>query len=403
MTLKSHIRKLRLSGSAVALSLLLANSEAGAADFFKNPGQWFNDTGKAVNQTVINGGKAIEQGARDAGKAVEKGIGDAGHAIETGAHDAGHAIEKGVGDGGHAIENAAHDTGHFIEKHPWEVIGAAAFMFGGYYLIMYENYTLAISIGSKTIPLIQGGAWVGGTSIGLGGGTLAYAALTPSSGTEQYSKPQNGSGSTVIATRVDVPRTPSTAVAAPAWDRPVSSKAPTLSFAPYNHRTPADARFQYAFDVLRWVDSQKLAQNFDPKSYPDRLSPGEEKILDALKELSDVPDSKADALALEQAKRRDDLPRKLYWDACMDVIKLKDPATIAYNALKSIFKVVIEPTQVGDGTREARVHTAEELTDRLAPFLNKRFGIDKQPMVVIEPLVNGPELKKESMLLPRQP
>jgi hypothetical protein len=131
------------------------------------------------------------------------------------------------------------------------------------------------------------------------------------------------------------------------------------------------------------------------------LSPGEEKILDALKELSNIPDSKADELALKQAKDRADLPRKLYWDACMDIIKLKSPETIVKDALKSILKVVIEPTQVGDGTREARVRTSQILVERLAPFLDKRLG--KQPGVVVEKIENGPVLKKESQLLPDRP
>jgi len=85
----------------------------------------------------------------------------------------------------------------------------------------------------------------------------------------------------------------------------------------------------------------------------------------------------------------------------MDIIKLKTPNTIAKDALKSILKVVIQPTVVGDGTRQARLHASRLLVERLAPFLAKRFG--NPSGVVVEKIEAGPVLKKESLLLPPQP
>lgn len=73
-------RNLGTFATAFVVALALAGSPAEAANFFKQPGRWFKDSGRAIN-------------------------------------------------------NAAIHVGHEIEKHPVETIAIAGALVGGYYLI----------------------------------------------------------------------------------------------------------------------------------------------------------------------------------------------------------------------------------------------------------------------------
>jgi ElaB/YqjD/DUF883 family membrane-anchored ribosome-binding protein len=159
------------------------------AGFFEDVGRTINraaiDVGKTVEKAAGDTGKTIEKAAHDTGHTVEKAVGDTGktiekaahdtgHALEKGAHDAGHALEKAAQDTGNALEKAAHDTGHalegagqFIKDHPWETVIAVALITGGGYLIVYQGFTLSLTVQGVEVVKIACAATCG-TAVGSG-------------------------------------------------------------------------------------------------------------------------------------------------------------------------------------------------------------------------------------------
>ena len=343
------MKKLLLLGTTA--SFLGVVESACAANFFKNPGQWFSDTGGAINQGAIHLSKETE---------------------------------KTVAAGSHAIEDAAHRTGHFIEKHPWEVIGAATFLVGGYYLVGYEGYALTLKMGDAAIPLVHGGAAAGTASMGLGGGVLGYA----------FMQPVGVQPDSVTGAAMPKPHEPGQTSALPPANIG-ATPGPRLDLTPRVGNTPSGARLSYAVEVERWVEHEKLVERFDPADYMNQLSPGEQRILDALNELSAVSNSSSEELALAQQKERGDLPRKIYMDALKDIAT---SASVPDDAMKTILQAVLESTVTADGFRVERVQRTRELTQLLGGFLDKRFNLQRISPVPAKMPPSGPAIEGKPLM-----
>jgi hypothetical protein len=157
-------------------------------------------------------------------------------------------------------------------------------------------------------------------------------------------------------------------------------KEPVLDLSPVKGLSLVDRRLNYAIEVAAWIDSTDAINAFNPLDFPDRLSPAETKLLDAIQELAQVPDSAADAAAKEQLSERKKLGEKIYRDTVMDIVKLKPPHDILIERLKELLKATFQPTLVGDGQAAARDHSAKLLTEKLGRLLDKRFGLKELPI-----------------------
>lgn len=363
--------------------------EKGFGDAGKAIEKGAHDFGHSIETGVDDAGKAVEKGAHDGGHAVEKAVGDVGNGVEQGAHDIGKAVETAVSQTGHVVENAAHDVGHYAEQHPLEFALAVALVAGGGYLIIFQDFVFALQVGEASIPIIHGGAWTGGATMATGAGTLAYGASTPAmaSGPGNQGTMETTIGRPTVTLPAQQPAATQPAGAQP----PVRVSPPVLNVSP--KLTEVDARLKYGMGVLDWIERERLVETFKPDDHLNRLSPAEEKLLDAIDEVGRIPDSAADAANRKQQEERKNLPNKLYKDAVIDLIKLKPPSEIVRKALTTLRDAALSETVVGDGQAAAREHQKRLLHEKLDAFLDKRFDLKRLSVIPTEMPPNGPVIK----------
>jgi hypothetical protein len=340
---------------------------------------------------VINAGKSVQKATHDTGRAVQTATHDAGRAIEVATHDAGHAVEKAVGDTGHAVEKATHDTGHYIEKHPLEAALAVALIGGGAYLVAFQDFNLVVQLGPKSLTLIQGGALNGALSAGAGAGGLAAGASTASPRSGSHGAGGSGSGGVVVQTTLQNPS------AAPSGSEIAASNGtspgvglPGSLLAPGQARplSDFDARIKFSRDTLERISKDRLLENFRAAEHPV-ISPVEVRILDAIRQLSEIENSPADMAAKAQERRRD----RFGIDALKGTVGFP-PVDLFTAMIRRLARLEVEPTLLGDGTAAARDHHLKLLREQLEKFRVRRAlqesAEPRGPVKLPEPPPTGP-------------
>jgi hypothetical protein len=229
----------------------------------------------------------------------------AGQAFEKAAHDVGNTLQKAGQDVGHG----AAEVGKFVEKHPWETVIAVALIAGGGYLIVYEGYTLAVTVEGVQVVTITSGATSGvvvGTAAAAAGGGLVVDKATKNSSADfettivrsPPATPTTATAQTPEPARVSTNISPSNAPKNVPEEK-TGRNEESLVFAPYLSPKPTDVdRLGFALWVSDWAEKVEPISAFDPAKSP-QITPAELKLLEAITELTAIGPSEGDELAVE--------------------------------------------------------------------------------------------------------
>jgi hypothetical protein len=302
----------------------------------KLPDVTLPNCGGDICKTLENSKKAVGTAADQTTKAVVVAVDQTGQAVSTAVDQTVQAAVIATQQVGHTYEKAAHDVGHgaeevgkFVEKHPWETVIAVALIAGGGYLIVYEGYTLSVTVeGVQVVAITSGttsGVVVGSAAAAAGAGTIAATATmeTPI-----------GTQSTVVGTAPappqPIPQTQdSVRGSAPTSNNKTSAPVPTagsatseqsIMFAPRLSKAPSDVeRLGFAIWVSQWAEKTEPVSAFDPTKSPI-VTQAELKLLDALVSLRAITAS-SDDLAAEQHDERDNPISSTIEDQPKDIAK----------------------------------------------------------------------------------
>ncbi|MBY5551075.1 hypothetical protein HFO61_30490 [Rhizobium leguminosarum] len=338
-----------------------------------------NTVKKAIRDTHNTGTKAVNDGVNTLGKAlndvgdtIAKGADDSGDTIEQAAHDAGTAAEKALHDSGHALE----DAGQFVKEHPWETVAVIAFVAGGAYLVVFQEYTLSLAVGEHVVATFTA-AELGTASVAAGAGTALVAANKPASASDLYKA--------TAEKEADVTKTKAT----PKPEMPkLNAPAPILADNPTDTQ-----KLGFAYKVLQWTQVSQPVRDFDLDDYRTTLSPMEQKLIEARLTVETVPDSAADIAAKQQAQDRRNFAKDQLAERAKDLLtgKLPDPTDSAKDALLEALK----PTLVGDGWSASR-ETMKSLIDvELYKYAVKRVPCLKTPTkpACLKAPIDGPVIQ----------